>query len=112
MLLLLLIPYVLWYFLYRKNRLPSLRMSTTKAYRYGPRSLRMRLLHLPMLLRCLTFALVVIVLARPRDGSTRSTSARWRGIDIMLAMDVSTSMLAEDVAPCRMEAARTWRRSL
>lgn len=66
LLLLLLIPYVLWYFLYRKNRLPSLRMSTTKAYRYGPRSLRMRLLHLPMLLRCLTFALVVIVLARPR----------------------------------------------
>ena len=38
LLLLLLIPYVLWYFLYRKNRLPSLRMSTTKAYRYGPRS--------------------------------------------------------------------------
>ena len=37
LLLLLLIPYVLWYFLYRKNRLPSLRMSTTKAYRYGPR---------------------------------------------------------------------------
>ena len=33
LLLLLLIPYVLWYFLYRKNRLPSLRMSTTKAYR-------------------------------------------------------------------------------
>ena len=66
LLLLLLIPYVLWYFLYRKNRLLSLRMSTTKAYRYGPRSLRMRLLHLPMLLRCLTFALVVIVLARPR----------------------------------------------
>lgn len=105
LLLLLLIPYVLWYFLYRKNRLPSLRMSTTKAYRYGPRSLRMRLLHLPMLLRCLTFALVVIVLARPRTFNPLD-KREVEGIDIMLAMDVSTSMLAEDVAPCRMEAAK------
>lgn len=105
LLLLLLIPYVLWYFLYRKNRTPSLRMSTTQAYRYAPRSLRVKLIHLPMLLRCLTFTLVVIVLARPQTYNPLD-QREVEGIDIMLAMDVSTSMLAEDVSPNRMEAAK------
>lgn len=105
LLLLLLIPYVLWYFLYKKNRTPSLRMSTTRAYRYAPRSLRVRLLHLPMLLRCLAFALVVLVLARPQTFNALN-QREVEGIDIMLAMDVSTSMLAEDVSPNRMEAAK------
>lgn len=105
LLLLLLIPYVLWYFLYRKNRTPSLRMSTTQAYRYAPQSLRVKLIHLPMLLRCLTFTLVVIVLARPQTYNPLD-QREVEGIDIMLAMDVSTSMLAEDVSPNRMEAAK------
>lgn len=105
LLLLLLIPYVLWYFLYRKNRTPTLRMSTTQAYRYAPRSFRVKLIHLPMLLRCLTFALVVIVLARPQTYNPLD-QREVEGIDIMLAMDVSTSMLAEDVSPNRMEAAK------
>lgn len=105
LLLLLLVPYVLWYFLDSKKKEPTLRLSDTFAYLYAPRSWRVRLVHLPMLLRCIVFALVVIVLARPQTHNSWG-SRTVEGIDIMLAMDVSTSMLAEDLRPNRMEAAK------
>jgi Ca-activated chloride channel family protein len=104
-LLLLLVPYVLWYFLYRKRNEPSMRISDTSAYIDAKKSWRTRLIHVPMLLRCITFTLVVIILARPQTHNAwdnRSTE----GIDIMLAMDISASMLAEDLKPNRMEAAK------
>jgi Ca-activated chloride channel family protein len=106
LLLLLLIPYLVWYFMYRKKSEPTMQMSDTYAYRYAPKSWRMRLLNLPLLLRLATFVLLVIVLARPQTHNSwdeRTTE----GIDIMLAMDVSTSMLAEDLKPNRMEAAKS-----
>jgi len=105
LLLLLLIPYVLWYFLGRKKSEPTLRLSDTYAYQFAPKSLRQRLLHLPMLLRCLSYALIVIVLARPQTRNAWDERT-VEGIDIMLAMDVSTSMLAEDLRPNRLEAAK------
>ena len=58
LLLLLLIPYVLWYLLYRKKSEPTMQMSDTFAYRYAPKSLRQRLVWLPALLRMITFVLV------------------------------------------------------
>ena len=106
LLLLLPIPYLFWYFMYRKKSEPTMQMSDTYAYRYAPKSWRMRLLNLPLLLRLATFVLLVIVLARPQTHNSwdeRTTE----GIDIMLAMDVSTSMLAEDLKPNRMEAAKS-----
>lgn len=105
LLLLLLIPYLLWYFLYRKRSEPTMRMSDTFAYRFAPKSWRVRLMDLPMLLRCATFCLVVVALARPQTRNSWD-SRETEGIDIMLAMDVSTSMLAEDLRPNRMEAAK------
>lgn len=105
LLLLLLIPYVLWYFLYRKKYEPTMRMSDTNAYRYATKSWRMRLVHLPMVLRLLAFAAIVCVLARPQTHHSWGNKT-VEGIDIMLAMDVSTSMLAEDLKPNRMEAAK------
>lgn len=105
LLLLLLIPYVLWYFLYRKKSEPTMRMCDTFAYLNAHRSLRVRLVNLPMLLRCITFVLVVIVLARPQTHNSWDNKT-VEGIDIMLAMDVSTSMLAEDLRPNRIEAAK------
>ena len=104
-LLLLLIPYILWYLMFRKKNEPTMRMSDTNAYRYAPRSWKVTLMPLQLLLRIAVFVLVVIVLARPQ------TSNSWKdktieGIDIMLAMDVSTSMLAEDLSPNRIEAAK------
>lgn len=106
LLLLLLIPYIIWYLLYRKKSEPTIQMSDTFAYRYAPKSLRQRLVWLPALLRMITFVLIVLVLARPQthDSWGKRTS---EGIDIMLAMDVSTSMLAQDLKPNRIEAAKT-----
>lgn len=105
LLLLLLIPYLLWYFMYRKKSEPTMQMSDTYAYQFAPKSWRMRIMGMPMLLRCLTFILLVVVLARPQTHNAWD-SKTVEGIDIMLAMDVSTSMLAEDLRPNRMEAAK------
>ena len=104
-LLILLIPYILWYFLYRKKSEPTMQMSDTFAYRYAPKSWRMRLVNLPMVLRCIAFTLVVIVMARPQTHNSWD-NRQVDGIDIMMAMDVSTSMLAEDLKPNRLEAAK------
>jgi Ca-activated chloride channel family protein len=105
LLLLLLVPYVLWYSLYRKRDEPTMRMSDTFAYLAAPKGWRVRLLAAPMLLRCLTFVLIVCALARPQTHNSWD-SRTVEGIDIMLAMDVSTSMLAEDLKPNRLEAAK------
>lgn len=105
LLLLLLIPYILWYFLYRKKSEPTMQMSDTYAYRFAPKSWRIRIVNLPMLLRCITFVLIVIILARPQTHNSWDNKS-VDGIDIMLSMDVSTSMLAEDLKPNRIEAAK------
>ena len=104
-LLILLIPYILWYFLYRKKSEPTMQMSDTFAYRYAPKSWRMRLVNLPMILRCIAFTLIVIVMARPQTHNSWDNK-QVDGIDIMMALDVSTSMLAEDLKPNRIEAAK------
>jgi Ca-activated chloride channel family protein len=105
LLLLLLIPYAIWYLFYRKKSEPTLRMSDTKAYRYAPRSWKVMLMPVQQLLRIAVFVLIVIVLARPQTRNSWKNKT-MEGIDIMLAMDVSTSMLAEDLKPNRMEAAK------
>ena len=102
-LLLLLIPYLIWYVMYRKKTEPTIRMSDTFAFRYAPKSWKVRLMPLSLLLRMLAFVMIVLVLARPQ---TQNSWKNKEGIDIMLAMDVSTSMLAEDLKPNRIEAAK------
>ena len=104
-LLLFIIPYLIWYVMFRKKSEPTLRMSDTFAFNYAPKSWRVKLMPLQLLMRIVTFTLIVIVMARPQ------TSNSWKnktveGIDIMLAIDVSTSMLAEDLKPNRIEAAK------
>ena len=104
-LLLLLIPYIVWYVMHRKKTEPTMQVSTTRMYMQAPRSWKIYLLHAPFVLRILTFVMIVLVLARPQ------TTDNWQnteieGIDIMLAVDVSTSMLAEDLKPNRIEAAK------
>lgn len=106
LLLLPLLAYVAWSLFYQKKAEPSMRMSDTQAYKYAPRSWRVRLIGLPMVLRVLTIVLVIIVLARPQTHKSWG-SRTVEGIDIMLAMDVSTSMLAEDLKPNRIEAAKS-----
>ena len=104
-LLLLMIPYLIWYLMYRKKSEPTMRMSDTRAYRYAPRSWRVTLMPLQLLLRLAVFVLLVLVLARQQTQNSWKNET-MEGIDIMLAMDVSTSMLAEDLKPNRIEAAK------
>jgi Ca-activated chloride channel family protein len=67
--------------------------------------LRQRLIHLPFILRLVALAAAILALARPQTSNNWS-SQNIEGIDIMLCMDVSTSMLAEDLKPNRIEAAK------
>ena len=104
-LLLLLIPYILWYVLKNKKKEPTLLVSDTTAYRYAPKSYKNHLIHVPFILRLFTFVMVIIILARPQTSNSWKNT-QVEGIDIMLAVDVSTSMLAEDLKPNRLEAAK------
>lgn len=100
-----LIAYVLWYILMGRKLKPSMKVSTTYPFAGKIKSFRNYLVHLPFILRTLTLSMVIIVLARPQ------TVDSWEekdveGIDIMLATDVSTSMLAMDLQPNRLEASK------
>ena len=105
LLLILLIPYVVWLLMFKKKSEPTMRMSDTSPYRLAPVSWKVRLMPLQYVLRIAAFILLVIVLARPQTQNSWKNKT-MEGIDIMLAMDVSTSMLAEDLKPNRMEAAK------
>lgn len=104
-LLLLLIPYIVWYILRRKRSDATLQISDARVFAHTRKSYKNYLLHAPFLLRLLTLSLLIIVLARPQTTNNWQNS-EMEGIDIMLAIDVSTSMLAEDLKPNRLEAAK------
>lgn len=105
LLLLLIIPYMLWHYLSKHRGEATLLLSDTHAYSRVKKGWRVRLVNLPFWLRILTFVMLVTALARPQTNKPwgeRTTE----GIDIMMALDVSTSMLAEDLQPNRLEAAK------
>lgn len=104
-LLLLLVPYIVWYILRHRSIEPSLQVSSTLSFRNAPRSLRQYLVHAPFLLRLLAFVMIILVLCRPQTSNSWSDRT-IEGIDIMLCVDISTSMLAEDLRPNRIEAAK------
>ncbi len=103
-LLLLLVPYILWYFFKHSHIHSSMGVSTVKAFP-KVRPIREYLLHAMFALRCAVIALLIIVIARPQTTDNWSTS-RTEGTDIILAVDISTSMLARDFKPDRFEAAK------
>ena len=103
LLLLVLVPYIVWYVLRFKQSLPSLKVPDTTKYVKVPKTFRLYLMHLPFLLRIILISLVVCILARPQSRHSWSNTD-VEGIDIMLAVDVSTSMLAQDFKPNRVEA--------
>ena len=67
LLLLLLVPYIVWYIMKGKQSEPSMRVSTTRMYAAMPKSYKVYLRHVPFVLRMLALALLVIVLARPQS---------------------------------------------
>lgn len=105
LLLLLLIPYIIWYVLRHRTIEPTLQVSSTSAFRRAPRTYKQYLVHAPFLLRCLAFLMIVLVLCRPQTSNSWNDKT-IEGIDIMLCVDISTSMLAEDLKPNRIEAAK------
>lgn len=84
---------------------PTLKISDTRVYKFAPRSWKVILMPVLFIFRIIAFVLLVIILARPQTRNSWENQTR-EGIDIMLAMDISTSMLAEDLKPNRMEAAK------
>ncbi len=84
---------------------PTVQLSSTGAFGGRSRGFRTRLRHVPFVLRCCAIALLIVVLARPQEHAKMSESS-VEGIDIVLALDLSTSMLAEDLQPNRLEAAK------
>ncbi|MBR0046419.1 MAG: VWA domain-containing protein [Bacteroidaceae bacterium] len=103
LLLLVLVPYIVWYVMRYKQSLPSLKVPDTTKYVKVPRTFRLYLMHLPFLLRIALVSLVVCIMARPQSKHSWSNTD-VEGIDIMLSVDVSTSMLAQDFKPNRVEA--------
>ncbi|WP_026836938.1 vWA domain-containing protein [Gillisia sp. JM1] len=102
--LLVLLPIAaVWYFWKRDKQQASLKMSSIQGFKKN-RSVLPYLKHGLFVLRLLALALLIIAMARPRttDVSTKTTSTE--GIDIVLAIDVSASMLARDLKPNRLEA--------
>jgi len=105
-LLLILIPLAAWYFFRRKRTTANLQISTTEAFMDVGKSYKYYLLHLPFVLRMGVIALLIIVLARPQSSNNWSDKD-VEGIDIVMAMDISGSMIAEDLKPNRLEAAKS-----
>ena len=109
-------PYLLWllvllapvvaFYIYRTLRGgAAIRISSIEGVRRAPRTWRYWLRHAPFVLRCAAIALMIVALARPQIIEQKSRTDA-EGIDIMLAMDISGSMLARDFEPDRMTAAK------
>jgi Ca-activated chloride channel family protein len=105
--LLILVPLIVaWYFWKGRFGKPELTISSLAGFAQRKESIVVKLMHLPIILRSLTVALLIVALARPQ------TKLSWQdmsteGIDIVLAMDLSPSMLAKDLKPNRLEAAKS-----
>lgn len=104
-LLLLLIPLAAWYIIRMSKTQASFKLASTGAFSGRNRGWKVRLRHLPFLLRMISVALIILVLARPQAIDSWEKS-ETQGIDIMLALDISGSMLAQDLQPNRMEAVK------
>lgn len=105
-LLLLLIPLVAWYIYKLRKSQASLQVSSAEAFEApGASSWRVYLRHVPFVLRMVAIAVLIVVLARPQSTNSWQNSTT-EGIDIVMAIDISTSMLAEDLKPNRLEAAK------
>ena len=103
---LLIIPvvYSIWYFFKRKKINSEILFSNLGSLN-KTKTLKNRLRDLPQIFKILAICLLIIALARPQS-STNWEESTTEGIDIVLSMDISGSMLAEDLKPNRLEASK------
>ncbi|WP_456376854.1 vWA domain-containing protein [Lutibacter sp.] len=92
-----------WYFLIRKKDTATLTIASTKGFEMKP-SILSKLKPVLYILRLLALTLLIVALARPRNVSVSKKTKTNKGIDIVMAIDVSASMLARDLKPNRLEA--------
>ena len=102
--LLLLLPLMLlWYWFWNKKSQANVTFSTTIAFK-KTKSWSDALYHLLFVLRMIAIALIVVALTRPQTHSENAKTKITDGIDIVMAIDVSASMLSQDLKPNRFEA--------
>ena len=102
-----LLAIIVWNYLQKNKKRPTLQFSSLSLISKVPQTLRTRLMPLPYLLKILALVFAIIALARPQSMQTK-TSKNVEGIDIVIAFDISDSMLIEDMPPQlnRLEAAK------
>lgn len=105
-LLLILVPFIVWYIFRQKKSRASIQISTIEPLRNAPRTWKHYLRHLAFVLQMIVLALIITALARPQSTDSWNNQT-IEGIDIMIALDVSSSMLARDFQPDRLEAAKS-----
>lgn len=104
-LLLLLIPLVVWYIVRLSKMQASFKLASINAFKGVKPGLKVYMRHLPFVMRVVSIALIIVVIARPQSvNSWEETESQ--GIDIVLALDVSGSMLSQDLQPDRLQAAK------
>jgi len=103
---LLIVPLMaVWYWFKGKKTEPTLNYSSLKIFKELKPTWRERLKYLPVILRMIAVALLIIALARPQNFQS-GENIYTEGIDISMVLDISGSMLAEDLKPNRLNAAK------
>lgn len=105
--LFIIIPLIVWYILRNNSLKPSLRVSETFRIRKYNKGWRVGARHSVFAFRALALVLLIVVLARPQSTDTQK-KVDTEGIDIIIALDISGSMLAQDFRPDRLEAAKNY----
>ena len=103
--LLLLVPAIVWYVLKYREAHPAIEISSTLPFEKLGKSYKEYLMHFLFALRLFTLACIIIVIARRQTHDSWNTK-NTKGIDIVIDLDVSPSMLARDFNPDRLEAAK------
>ena len=103
-LLVLPISIIIWYAIKHKSYSSTIVFSVTESIKNKP-TIKQKLRHIPYLLKVIAAALLIIAIARPQSSINWEESTT-EGIDIVLAMDISGSMLAQDLKPDRLEASK------
>lgn len=104
-LLIFIIPVIFWHYYRRYKQFTSLNFSSLEGVKAAGKTFRIKLIELPFWLRILALVLGIIALSRPQSTS-KLREIQTEGIDIVITLDISGSMLAEDFRPNRLEAAK------